>query len=164
MAISSLVLHWSLDGTISYLERSLRRITMAIYSVASGREWKTLPERGPEEIRLLLQAFNTLIERLRMLEDARRMLLANLVHEVSRPIGALQSAIQALLSGADRETKLRRELLEGMEAEVERLHPLLDNLAQLHDRVLGTLELNYQPTDLDEWLPRTVGPWREAAR
>ena len=145
------------------LERYLRRVTTAIYGIASGREWKTLPEEGPTEIRLLLRSFNTLIERLRMLEETRHRLLANLVHEVSRPIGALQSAIHALLHGADREPELRRELLEGMEAEVERLHPLLENLARLHDQVLGTLELDCQPTDLNEWLPQTVGHWREAA-
>jgi signal transduction histidine kinase len=146
------------------LERSLRRVTDAIYSVASGRQWMTLPEQGPDEIRLLLRAFNTLIERLRMLEEARRRLLANLVHEVGRPIGALQTAIQALLNGADQEAELRQELLEGMEAEVQRMHPLLDNLAKLHDQVLGALELNHRPVALSGWLIRTAVPWREAAQ
>jgi signal transduction histidine kinase len=145
------------------LGRSLGRVTQAIYGVASGRDWTTLPEQGPKEIRLLLQAFNTLIERLQELEESRRRLLANLVHEVGRPIAALQSAIQALLGGADQDLALRRELLEGMEAQVKRLHPLLDNLAELHGRILGTLELNCGPTDLNDWLPRTVRPWREAA-
>jgi signal transduction histidine kinase len=130
--------------------------------VISGREWKTSPERGSDETRPLAQTFDTLTERLRMLEDARGRLLTNLVYEVGRPVGALQSAILALLSGADQDIELRRELLEGMKDEVERLHPLLDNLTRLHDRILGTLELSPQPTPLSEWLPRTVDPWREA--
>lgn len=146
------------------LERSLRRVTDAIYGITRGRQWTTLPERGPEEIRLLLRAFNTLIERLRMLEQARRRLLANLVHEVGRPMGALQSAIEALLNGADRDPTLRQELLLGMEAEVQRLHPLLNNLAELHGQVLGTLELNSRPTALSDWLPLTISSWREAAQ
>src|SRR5262245_3911120 len=125
--------------------------------VISGQEWKTSPERGSDETRPLAQPFNTLTERLRMLEEARRRLLANLVHEVGRPVGALQSAILALLSGADQDIELRRELLEGMKDEVERLHPLLDNLTRLHDRVLGTLELSHQPTQSSEWLAQTVG-------
>ena len=145
------------------LERSLRRVTQAIHGVANGRQWITLPERGPEEIRLLLHAFNTLIERLRIMEDARRRLLANVVHEVSRPIGALQAAIDALRNGADRNEPFRRELLEGMAAETERLQPLLANLTKLHDQVLGTLELNCQLIHLSKWLPCTIAPWREAA-
>jgi signal transduction histidine kinase len=145
------------------LDRSLGQVSNAIYGVATAHGWVTLPEKGPKEIRQVLQAFNTLINRLRDLEDSRRRLLANLVHEVGRPIGAVQAAIQALLGGADGDVELRRELLEGMEAQVERLHPLLDNLAKLHERVLGTLELKRQPVNLNEWLPPTVISWREAA-
>jgi signal transduction histidine kinase len=145
------------------LGRSLRQVTEAICGVARGREWQALPERDPEEIRLLLRAFNTLIERLRVLEESRRRLLANLVHELGRPIGALQSALQALLSGADQDPELRQELLTGMNAQVERLRPLLDSLTDLHSQVLGTLELNRTLTALSEWLPRTVMPWRQAA-
>jgi two-component system sensor histidine kinase BaeS len=145
------------------LGRSLRGVTDAIYGVASGRRWETLPERDPEEIRLLLQAFNSLIEQLRLLEESRRHLLANLVHELGRPIGALQSAIQALLSGADQDPELRQELLEGMDDQVQRLIPLLGSLTDLHEQVLGTLELDLQPVGLGQWLPRTVTPWREVA-
>lgn len=142
---------------------SLREVTDAIYGVASGRQWETLPEEGPEEIRLLLRAFNTLIDRLRLLEASRRHLLANLVHELGRPIGALQSALQALLSGADEDPALRSELLNGMEGQVERLRPLLDSLTDLHGQVLGTLEIDPRPVDLGDWLPRIVTPWRQAA-
>ncbi len=98
-----------------------------------------------------------------MLEESRRRLLANLVHELGRPLGAMQSGLQALLSGADRDPKLRQELLEGMDTQVRRLRPLLDSLTDLHAQVLGTLELNRQPTPLGEWLRRTVTPWRQVA-
>jgi two-component system sensor histidine kinase BaeS len=146
------------------LEGSLRRVSNAMLDVAYGQQLTTLPERGPEEIRQLLRAFNTLAERLRMLEEARRRLLANLVHEVGRPVGALQSAIQALLNGADRDETFRCELLTGMATEVQRMQPLLHNLTELHGYVLGTLELNCRPTALSNWLPPTLAPWREAVQ
>ena len=142
----------------------LQHVTTAIYGVTTGREWKTLPEKGPEEIRLLLRAFNSLIERLQSLEDSRRRLLANMVHEIGRPVGAMQSAIHALLSGGDQDPAFRRELLEGMSDQTKRLMPLLDNLAELHGQVLGTFKLDVQPVDLDIWLPRVIATWREAAR
>jgi two-component system sensor histidine kinase BaeS len=145
------------------LGRSLQQVTDAIYGVASGREWKTLPEEGPKEIRTLLVAFNTLIEQLRVLEESRRRLLANLVHELGRPLGAIQSALQALRSGAEQDPELRQELLEGMDTQVHRLRPLLDSLTDLHDQVLGTLELNRQSMALGDWLRRTVSPWRQSA-
>ena len=145
------------------LGRSLQRVTDAICGVANGREWTTLPVEGPEEIRTLLSAFNTLIERLRVLEDSRRRLLANLVHELGRPLGAMQSGLQALLSGAEEDPELRHELLEGMDTQIHRLRPLLDSLTDLHGQVLGTLELHRQPVVLGDWLRRTLSPWRQAA-
>jgi len=146
------------------LESPLRRVTQAVYRLASGQQSALLPEEGPAEIRLLLQAFNTLVERLRTLEESRRQLLANLVHELGRPLGAMRSAIQALLGGADEEPTLRRELLAGIEGEVDRLQRLLDDLARLHDQVVGTLELAYQPLAVSEWLLHMLAPWRAAAQ
>jgi signal transduction histidine kinase len=145
------------------LGRSLRRVTTAIDGVASGRQWETLPVRGPEEVRTLLRAFNALTERLRLLEQSRRQLLANLVHELGRPLGALQSGLQALLNGAGEDARLRQELLLGMDEQVKRLRPLLDTLADLHGQVLGTLELDLQPIELGEWLRRAAIPWQQLA-
>ena len=46
-------------------------------------------------------------------ETARRQLLANTVHELARPLGALKSAVQALRYGADADIAFREELLAG---------------------------------------------------
>lgn len=146
------------------LERPLGHVTRAVYQLASGRWTTPLPEQGPHEIRLLIHAFNTLTERLRTLERARRQLLANLVHELGRALGALRSATQALLGGADEERGLRRELLTSMEAELNVLGRLLDDLAGLHDQVSGSLELDRQPVALSDWLSRVLAPWQEAAQ
>ena len=146
------------------LERPLRRVTETVHRLITGGQIEPLPKAGPKEAQALAQEVNALVERLRSLEQARRKLLANLVHELGRPLGALQSAIQALVGGADQDTSLRRELLIGMEGEIGRLRRLLDDLAGLHDQVLGTLELDRRPTDLSAWMAHTLGPWREAAQ
>jgi two-component system sensor histidine kinase BaeS len=146
------------------LERPLRQATDAISQMAGGEMLAALPEQGPEEVRLLLRAFNTLAERLQGLEKARRRLLANLVHELGRPLGALLSAIQALSGGADEDPDLRQELLKGIGAEVQRMQHLLDDLTHLYDQTLGSLELDRRPTALHPWLVQVFGPWREAAQ
>jgi signal transduction histidine kinase len=146
------------------IERPVRQVTQAIHNLATGQQKGLLNEQGPQETRLLLRAVNSLVERLHSLEQARRQLLANVVHELGRPLGALLSAIQALKGGADRDETLRRELLVGMEDEVGRLQHVLDDLAGLHDQVLGTLELDRRPINLNQWLPRVLAPWREAAQ
>ena len=111
----------------------------------------------------LANSVNILAERLRSLENTRRRLLANMVHEIGRPLGAIRAAAHTLRVGAAGDPAVRDELLRGIEDEVIRMQPLLDDLAQLHGQVLGTLELARAPMALSEWLPPVLLPWRAAA-
>jgi two-component system sensor histidine kinase BaeS len=152
---------WLLAGD---LERPLGRVTQDIYRLAGGRELVPLKQQGVKEIDFLLVAFNTLVERLQSGEEARRLLLAALVHELGRPLGAVQSAIQALQGGALQDGDMGQELLEGMAGELRRLDRLLDDLSLLRDRVAGGLQLDLRRTQLSEWLSEVLVPWRESAR
>ncbi len=50
-----------------------------------------------------------------------------------------------------------------MDEETARLQGILNDLAHLHDQVLGPLELKYEPVELGDWLARLLIPWQEAA-
>ncbi len=146
------------------LERPLRRVTGAVHKLAHGeRLTEPLTEQGPQEVRLLLNAFNVLNKQLRTLERARRDMLANLVHELARPLGSVQAAVDALRSGADQDERFRNELLAGIAGEVRRLGRLIDSLAELHGQILGTFELKRRPIALDEWLRNVLSPWQASA-
>ncbi len=146
------------------IDRPLRRVTDAVNRLARGEGSDLLSPSGPTELRQLAGAVNFLVERLRGLEDARRQLLANLVHELGRPLGALRSAVQALQKGAVKDPQLSDELLSGMDSELSRLQILLGDLTQLYDQVLGSLELNLQAVPLATWLGTVLSPWEIAAR
>jgi two-component system sensor histidine kinase BaeS len=40
---------------------------------------------------------------------------------------------------------------------------VLEELAHLHDEVIGTLELNKEDLILSDWLPKVLLPWKQAA-
>ena len=141
----------------------LERVVGAVNDLAQGRRKEALIEQGPEEIRRLSRAVNHLIQRLHSLEESRRLLLANLVHEIGRPLGALHAALQALLLTKNQDPEFLEEMLAGMKNETSRLQHLLNDLAHLHDQVLGTLELDRQPVALGEWLVSVLSPWEAAA-
>jgi two-component system sensor histidine kinase BaeS len=143
--------------------RSLRQATQAVFDLSRGNLHRAQAEHGPREVRLLLRAVNTLADRLHDLEEARRQLLANLVHELGRPLGAVHSAIWAIMGRAGGNETTRQELLAGMESEIIRLERLLDDLAQLHGQVLGTLELDHHLLDLNSWLPQILITWEQSA-
>jgi two-component system sensor histidine kinase BaeS len=141
----------------------VQQVTHAVYALANGERNETLPELGVEETRRLARSINVLVERLHSLEAARQRLLANLVHEIGRPLGALRMGIEALSHGADRDPQFSAELLAGMDQEIISLQRLLDDLSHLHEQTLGVLELDRQPLDLAAWLHQTLSPWQQAA-
>jgi len=146
------------------MKQPIDRLTRAIHQLSGGEQLDPLPENGPAEIRLLIKAFNGLVERLRSLTTARRQLLANLVHELSQPLGALAAANYALRHGAADEVSLRNELLRGVDIELHTLQRLVDDLARFYDEILGALELELKPTRLSDWLSTVLAPWRESAQ
>ena len=151
-------------GLALNLSRPIQRVTHAMYDLAQGKTSEPLSLQGPQEIRELATAVNYLVDRLRNLESARRQLLANLVHELGTPLGALRSAIQAIGKGAGKDPQLLSDLATGMDDQAGRMQVILEELAHLHDQVLGSLELHCEPLNLAEWLPSTLVPWRQAAQ
>ncbi len=159
--LAGLLLGWLLARS---LERPLKKTSLAVYGLANGQlPLSPLNEEGPEEVKVLVRSFNTLMEKLKSSEEARKRLLANTVHELGRPLGAMLSALQALRSGADEQTDLRKELLQGMESEVVLLQHLLDDLAHL-EQGSSALILHRQTVQVSEWLPTLLTTWNEAAQ
>ena len=155
-------------GMGSYLavsiNRPIQQVTGSIQALAQG-DWQAhVEEEGPHEMRRLASTVNALVDQLNSLEKARRQLLANLMHELGRPLGAIRSAVQALLHGADQDAQLSGDLLHGINEETIRLQHLLDDLSGLQDHVLGRLELKPSPVQLNDWLVSTLSPWEASAR
>jgi signal transduction histidine kinase len=122
------------------------------------------PKRMPPEFARVFDAVSALSNRLRSSEDARKRLLANLVHEVGRPLGALQAAIHALQHGALEDPVLRQDILQGMDDQIERLKPLLDNLASLYVLSGQPVELQPEQVNLGDWLREILVTWQAVAQ
>jgi signal transduction histidine kinase len=146
------------------IDQPLQQITTNVSSLVRGNYRDPLPQQGPKEVRVLSAEINTLVARLHDLEKARQQLLANLVHELGRPLGAMDTAIQALLRGASEDSELAERLLVGLAETTKRLNRLVDDLTRLHDQVLGPLELQQQPLALDDWLPTVLRPLQIVAQ
>ena len=154
------IARWLADRT----ERRLQGVTRAVEQVADGQTPALTPESTPREFRGVLLAVQALSDRLRSSEETRKRLLANLVHELGRPLASLQAAIHALQQGAAQDAALRDDLLHGMDDQVEHLKPLLDNLARLYKQSIGPAELQREPIALSEWLPQILITWQAAAQ
>ena len=150
-------------GLAISLERPLQTMTYSLREMAWTAQPAQIKIGGPEELQQLAEAFNHLVDRLNALENQQKKLLANLIHELGRPIGALRSGAQALLRGAADDLELRGDLLSGMEKQTHSLERLLDDLTNLYDTSSGQFELQRERVGLNDWLQQTLAPWRSFA-
>lgn len=147
-----------------HLEKPIVAVTTAVSEIADGQRTDPIPESGTRETQELARSVNYLAAQLRQSEETRQRFLANIVHELGRPLGALKAAVNALRSGGADNPILRDEFLDGMEQTIVRLEPLLDDLSRLHGQILGNLTLDLETTPLSDWLPPLLLPWRAAAQ
>ncbi|MBI9042862.1 MAG: HAMP domain-containing histidine kinase [Anaerolineaceae bacterium] len=145
------------------LGRTLQKIKISIQQLARGEDVISPIEQGPEEFRDLIRTVNLLVSRLTTVENNRRILLANLVHEIGRPLGALLPAVQALRAGGLENEELSRDLLIGMEEEISVLRRLLDDLMGLYDQSEGSFIIKKELINLSDWLPTILSAHQEAA-
>lgn len=158
MALGGLTGYW----LARRLEQPIARTVAAVDAVAVGRA-EALPSEGPAELRHLSVSVNALAGRLRALEDMRRRSFANIVHELGRPLGAINAAIHVLRGPSGEDAAIRTELLTGVEKELKTMQPLLDDLSLLHADATGRRDLDRQPLALGPWLAAAVQPWHAAA-
>lgn len=126
----------------------LRRLADVVGRFRPTAPLERVPEAGPSEIRTVAAAFNQMGQRLVELEESRRALLTGIVHELSRPLGAIKAAAQTIRKNPDPE--LAAELATGIDDQIEQLRLQVDDLALLNELEYQGLRMNFEPVDIDE--------------
>lgn len=131
-----------------------------------GPELKPLPEPtgSTDEIRALVQAFNSLADQLRVHEQARREFASDVSHELHSLASAMQTAAEALDRGAaESNPALGQRLVGGLVGHTRRLTRLADDLLELARFEGGRLRLDQQDLDLGELVPSMLDEWASEA-
>jgi signal transduction histidine kinase len=136
------------------LGRRVGRLERAARHVARGRFVEPLPVTSKDEIGQLTDTFNQMQQQLRQVDVARKEFIATASHELRTPIFSLGGFVE-LLQDEDLDEETRREFLETMGEQVERLQKLSVDLLDLSRLDSGSVELHTEPVDLAE-LTRSV--------
>jgi signal transduction histidine kinase len=141
------------------LGRRVGRLERAARSVARGRYVEPLPVTSKDEIGQLTDTFNQMQEQLRRVDVARKEFIATASHELRTPIFSLGGFVE-LLQDEDLDEETRREFLETMAEQVERLQKLSVDLLDLSRLDSGSVELHTEPVDLAELTRSVAGEFR----
>jgi two-component system sensor histidine kinase BaeS len=123
------------------------------------------PRGSTDEIRTLVQAFNSLADQLRVHEQARREFASDVSHELHSLASAMQTAAEALERGAaEANPALAQRLVLGLVGHTRRLVRLADDLLELARWEGGRLSVDLQDMDLAELVRGTLDEWTPEAR
>jgi two-component system OmpR family sensor kinase len=125
----------------------LRRLERGVDRIAGGSFDEPIGDEGQDEVGQLARSFERMRQRLAQLDEARREFIANASHELRTPIFALSGSVE-LLAEEEMDEASRREFLETMRSQVERLQKLATGLLDLSRLDAGKLDMKLEPLAL----------------
>ena len=127
--------------------RRIRRLERAADRIAAGEFDEPVHDSGGDELGDLAAAFDRMRTRLAQLDDARREFVANASHELRTPLFSLSGFLE-LLDDEEIDEPTRREFLESMRDQVDRLTKLASDLLDLTRLDAGRLRVESESIDL----------------
>jgi len=117
-------------------------------------------ERG--EIRGAIIVFTDVTDKKR-LEKIRQDFISNVSHELKTPLTSIKAMVEVLLEGGAEDSKLRKDFLENINQEVDRLSRLVSDLLLLSRLESDREFLNPISTDFVTLITRTVSRFQPRA-
>ncbi|WP_330546806.1 HAMP domain-containing sensor histidine kinase [Butyrivibrio sp. CB08] len=113
------------------LLRPFDRITTAINDVKAG--YTDEPIVGPNylETEQIINAFNALLRRMKVLDDSRQEFVSNVSHELKTPITSMKVLADSLLAQEDVPNEVYREFMTDIGAEIDREDKIINDLLAL---------------------------------
>ena len=142
--------------------RRIRRLETAAERIAAGAFDEPVVDSSADELGQLARAFDRMRLRLSQLERARREFIGNASHELRTPLFSLRGFIE-LLTDEELDETTRREFLETMREQVDRLQRLAEDLLDLTRLDAGRMHLERRPVDLAELAQELVEEFRAVA-
>ena len=146
------------------LIRPFDRISRAISEVKEGYTNDPISVPDYLETEHIVNAFNSLLERMKTLDDSREEFVANVSHELKTPITSVKVLADSLLAQENVPAELYREFMEDIAQEVEREDTLINDLLELVKLDKAAAELNISVVNINELTEVILKTLRPIAR
>ena len=134
---------------IAILTRSIQRMGRGDLSVR-------VPVKGSGELRRLAQTFNTMSEKLDLLDKSRNQFVSNASHELKTPLATMKILLESMIYQPDMEAELRTEFLTDVNKEIDRLNLIISDLLTLVSMDSKTMRLNRETVNLAQLIKDTA--------
>ena len=134
---------------VQVLVRPFERVTNAINEMKEGYRDEPISVPDYLETEHIVEAFNSLLERMKTLDDSRQEFVANVSHELKTPITSVKVLADSLLAQPDAPAELYREFLADIATEIEREDKIINDLLALVKQDKSVAEMNISVVNLN---------------
>jgi signal transduction histidine kinase len=145
------------------LSQRVGRLEHAARKVAAGDFSNPIRADSDDELGQLAAAFDDMQNQLARLDRARKQFIASASHELRTPIFSLGGFLE-LLADEDLDEETRRQFLDQLRGQVDRMRKLATELLDLSRLEAGALELRPEPTDVGQLAREVAGEFTPAAQ
>jgi signal transduction histidine kinase len=145
------------------LSQRVGRLEQAARKVAAGDFSNPIRADSDDELGQLAAAFDDMQNQLARLDRARKQFIASASHELRTPIFSLGGFLE-LLADEDLDEETRRQFLDQLRGQVDRMRKLATELLDLSRLESGALELRPEPTDVGQLAREVADKFTPAAQ
>lgn len=146
------------------LTRPFGRVTKAINEVQAGYSNDPISVSDLAETELIVEAFNQLLERMKVLDDSRQEFVSNVSHELKTPLTSMKVLADALLMQDSAPVELYKEFMGDIVSEIDRENQIITDLLALVKMDKKAMELNISQVDINELTELILKRLRPIAR
>lgn len=132
--------------------KDTKRLYRSIKEMGEGTLGKLEMKVRYNENRQLTEAFNVLLEQMRVLEDSRQEFVSNVSHELKTPITSMKVLADSLLMQEDVPAPMYREFMSDMVEEIDRENKIINDLLTLVKMDKKAAQMNVQPVNINALL------------
>lgn len=146
------------------LTRPFIRVKEAINEVKAGYSDETISVKGYQETAHIVEAFNQLLHRMKVLDDSRQEFVANVSHELKTPLTSMKVLADSLVTQENVPAELYREFMEDIVSEIDRENQIITDLLALVKMDKKVQDLNIALVNINDLTELILKRLRPIAR
>ena len=107
--------------------------------------------------------FNSLLAKLRLMEESRQEFVSNVSHELKTPLASMKVLADSLLVQEGAPVELYQEFMQDIAEEIDRENTIISDLLTLVKTDRKVTKLNVEPTNVNEFLEQILKRLRPIA-
>lgn len=132
------------------LTRPFARVTQAISDVKAGYTDESISVPDYLETVHIVDAFNQLLTRMKVLDDSRQEFVSNVSHELKTPLASMKVLADSLLAQPDAPVEMYQEFMGDITAEIDRENRIITDLLALVKMDKTVADLNVAAVNMNE--------------